>query len=109
MTLVALDVISDESAAIAAVKTAKVDTFGSLDVVVNNAGFGNLSSVEDTPMSGFSRANRNEPLWDDHCDKGSSFRISAEGRAAIFVQFSSMGRKDRTSGSRALLGCEMGR
>jgi NADP-dependent 3-hydroxy acid dehydrogenase YdfG len=49
--LFAFDVI-DESAATAAVKTA-IDTFGSLDVVVNNAGYGNLSSVEDTPMSDF--------------------------------------------------------
>jgi NADP-dependent 3-hydroxy acid dehydrogenase YdfG len=49
--LFALDV-TDESAATAAVKTA-IDTFGSLDVVVNNAGYGNLSSVEETPMSDF--------------------------------------------------------
>jgi len=36
---------------------------------------------------GFSRANRNEPLRDDHCDKGKPFRISAKGRAVILFNF----------------------
>src|ERR1700753_3334421 len=45
---VALDV-TDESAAASAVKAA-IGAFGSLEVVINNAGYGNLSSVEDTPM-----------------------------------------------------------
>ena len=49
--LFALDV-TNESSATGAVKTA-IDAFGSLDVVINNAGYGNLSSVEDTPMSDF--------------------------------------------------------
>jgi NAD(P)-dependent dehydrogenase (short-subunit alcohol dehydrogenase family) len=38
--------VTDESLAAGAVKTA-IDAFGSLDVVINNAGYGNLSSFGD--------------------------------------------------------------
>src|SRR5258706_5813567 len=47
--LFALDV-TDESAAANAVKTA-IDAVGSLDGVINNARYGNPSSIADTPMA----------------------------------------------------------
>ena len=46
--LFALDV-TDESAAASAVKAA-IGAFGSLEVVINNAGYGNLSSVEESRL-----------------------------------------------------------
>ena len=105
MKLFALDV-TDEAAAAGAVKTA-IDAFGSLDVVINNAGYGNLSSIEDTPLVGFPRTDRNESLRDDHRDQGSASVLSRkEGRSfpSVFLD----GRKDRTSWARAVFGGEMG-
>ncbi len=50
---VALDV-TDEAAAQRAVQSA-AEAFGGIDVLVNNAGYGNVDSVEDTPLADFRR------------------------------------------------------
>jgi NAD(P)-dependent dehydrogenase (short-subunit alcohol dehydrogenase family) len=86
--LFALDV-TDEAAAAAAVKTA-IDAFGSLDVVINNAGYGNLSSVEDTPLSDF-RAQIETNLFGTIIVTKAALPYFRERKAGHFFQFSSMG------------------
>src|SRR2546425_11440412 len=97
--LFAMDV-TDEAAAANAVMAA-VDVFGSLDVVINNAGYGNLSSVEDTPLSEF-RAQIETNLF------GTIILTKAalESRPihSVFIG----GRKDWPSGTWALFGGEVG-
>ena len=88
MKLFALDV-TDESAATGSVKTA-IDAFGSLDAVINNAGYGNLSSVEDTPMSDF-RSQIETNLFGTIIVTKAALPYFRQRRAGHFVQFSSMG------------------
>jgi NAD(P)-dependent dehydrogenase (short-subunit alcohol dehydrogenase family) len=86
--LFALDV-TDESAAAGAVEAA-IDAFGSLDVVINNAGYGNLSSVEDTPMSDF-RAQIETNLFGTIIVTKAALPYFRQRKAGHFLQFSSMG------------------
>ncbi len=48
---VSLDVTNEAHAKYAV--AAAIETFGGLDVLVNNAGYGNVSPVEDTPLADF--------------------------------------------------------
>src|ERR1700755_1013149 len=86
--LFAMDV-TDEAAAANAVMAA-VDAFGSLDVVINNAGYGNLSSVEDTPLSEF-RAQIETNLFGTIIVTKAALRYFREKKAGQFIQFSSVG------------------
>src|SRR5271167_4039279 len=86
--LFALDV-TDESAAASAVKAA-IGAFGSLEVVINNAGYGNLSSIEDTPMSDF-RAQIETNLFGTIIVTKAALPYFRQRKAGHFVQFSSMG------------------
>ncbi|MCU1250506.1 MAG: putative short-chain dehydrogenase protein [Edaphobacter sp.] len=86
--LFALDV-TDEAAAANAVKTA-IDLFGSLDVVINNAGYGNLSSIEDTPLSEF-RAQIETNLFGTIIVTKAALTYFREKKTGHFIRFSSVG------------------
>src|SRR5258708_38512602 len=104
--LFAVDV-TDESAAARAVKAA-IGAFGALEVVINNAGYGNLSSAEATPMSDF-RAQIETNLFGTIIVTKAALPYFRQRKAGHFVQFSSMGGRIGPPGrgpySAAKMGC----
>lgn len=85
---VALDV-TDPLAAQDAVRTA-VDSFGGLDVLVNNAGYGNVNSVEDTEINEFRRQIETN-LFGTIIVTKAAIPIMREQRGGHIIQFSSVG------------------
>src|SRR6202048_1698356 len=85
---VALDV-TDEGAAIAAVQLA-VDVFGRLDVLVNNAGYGNLAAIEDTTIEDFRAQVETSLCGVVNLTKAAIPVMRRQGAGRIF-QFSSVG------------------
>jgi NAD(P)-dependent dehydrogenase (short-subunit alcohol dehydrogenase family) len=85
---VALDV-TDRAAATAALQ-AGVDRFGAIDVVVNNAGYANLSPVETTPEDDF-RRQFDTNFWGVYNVSTAALPFLRAQGAGTVVQFSSVG------------------
>jgi len=81
--------VTDEAAAEAAVKTA-VETFGRLDVLVNNAGYGNVAPIEDTSLADF-RAQIETNLFGTVIMTKAAIPVMRGQGAGHIIQFSSVG------------------
>ncbi|MBL7252915.1 SDR family NAD(P)-dependent oxidoreductase [Paractinoplanes lichenicola] len=96
---VALDVT--DPAAVTAAVDAAVDRFGRIDVVVNNAGYANSGSIEDTPMDDF-RAQMEANFFGAVLVTRAALPILRRQRSGHFLQFSSIGgRVGGTAGNAA--------
>src|SRR5467141_905780 len=85
---VALDV-SDPNAVAAAV-TAGVETFGGLDVVVNNAGYANVAPIETGAAADF-RTQFETNFWGVYNVSRAVIPVLRRGGGGTIVQFSSVG------------------
>lgn len=88
--------VTDPEQAEAAIRFA-IESFGKLDVVVNNAGYGNMSSIEETPLEDF-RAQIETNLWGVINVTKSALPILRKQRSGHFVQFSSIGGRGGSPG-----------
>jgi NAD(P)-dependent dehydrogenase (short-subunit alcohol dehydrogenase family) len=92
---VSLDV-TDRAAADAAVREA-VDAFGRLDVVVNNAGYADLASIEDTTEQAF-RDQIETNLWGVINVSRAALPVLREQGEGRFIQISSVGGRMASPG-----------
>jgi NAD(P)-dependent dehydrogenase (short-subunit alcohol dehydrogenase family) len=92
---VALDV-TDQAAAGRTV-TAAIDRFGGLDVVVNNAGYGNVAPIEDTTVDSF-RAQIETNLFGTVIVTKAAIPLFRKQRRGHFIQVSSIGGRAGATG-----------
>lgn len=90
-----LDVTKPEQAK-DAIKYA-VEVFDRLDVIVNNAGYGNISSIEETSLEDF-RAQIETNLWGVINVTKAALPILRKQRSGHIVQFSSIGGRNGSPG-----------
>jgi len=102
---VALDV-TDAQACLAAVATA-VDSFGRLDVLVNNAGYGDVGPIEDTSLADFRSQIETNLFGVIHMTKAAIPLMRGQGRGHVF-QFSSIGGRIGPAGRAAYAAAKFG-
>src|SRR3984893_18252139 len=95
MRAVALDVTNPEQAR-TAIATA-IDAFGRIDVVVNNAGYANVASIEDASEEDW-RAQIEANLWGVINVTRAALPILRKQRSGHFVQVSSIGGRTASAG-----------
>jgi NAD(P)-dependent dehydrogenase (short-subunit alcohol dehydrogenase family) len=103
--IVPLDVTNEEQAKNAV--EAAIQTFGGLDVLVNNAGYGNVSSVEDTSLADF-RAQIETNLFGVIIMTKAVLPYFREQRAGHFIQISSIGGRVGPAGRAAYAAAKFG-
>lgn len=86
--IVALDVTSEIEAAAAI--DAAIEAFGRLDVLVNNAGYGNINSIEETSIADF-RAEIETNLFGTIIVTKAALPLMRKQGFGHIIQFSSMG------------------
>ncbi|SFL64168.1 NADP-dependent 3-hydroxy acid dehydrogenase YdfG [Bradyrhizobium sp. NFR13] len=98
--------VTDEAAAKRAVSAA-VERFGGIDIVVNNAGYGDVAPIENTSLDAF-RAQIETNLFGTIIVTKAVIPLFREQRGGRFIQFSSIGGRAGATGRAAYSAAKFG-